>query len=303
MKKPLFLSFTFVILFTYFKLYLVHLLEWLNNYLKSKLSHEAAPTEEENSNSYLDEYEMMKREYDLMGRGSLDFKKLSPIDSRNELDQLIRLHLTETCSTVFNHSIQHYLYKNTAFFLLLVSFVFNFVTTEYAHYKTLLVLAHLIFAHMPMIAYTFSLFQYYRMRFRLEMTKDQVVYFLALRDKSPIGYLVLSIKQHTELVSCFIINSYRGMSIGKHLVSTALFHCKLRHRCDIQTVWCSIEYDDYKAIKFLQTSNFKLVSSQEPQGYLTFVNSIRTSNRCSFLHSKFFQFYYLVFQFDLNSLI
>lgn len=153
--------------------------------------------------------------------------------------------------------------------------------------------------------------QYYKMRFKIEMelilnnTNTQVAElkgFLAFKGVNCVGYLIVIIDNerdsNAEIVNIFMTESCRNFYIGKHLLNSALFYCKLKR---IRNVVCAVEFSNGVAVCFMEMNGFKLMNKLplSKSGYSKLIDSFKHNDRCSIVYFRVINFYYLFFEIDL----
>lgn len=323
-------NYALMIMYTYSKCYVTYLYNSGGDYVRKMLKsarngEKVAPTR-----SYLDEYEMLKKEYEFVQDGRLEFKKLESSNRahKQQLNSLINLNLTEYCGCIFKYSIENYFYRNISVCLLLIHVIWTLVemisqrvsvdrmltsiVTPLNVRRLIFLNVHFLISNLPMFVYVFNMIQYYKLRFKIEQrllvsVRSDLTCFLAFRDHNPIGYVLVSCPNGdksnvSEIINVYLLNAYRNMRIGKHMLRSALFYCKLKQ--PHATVYCAIDADKYHTICFLNKLEFKMFDKSTSTGdYYTFVSSLAASDRLTLLHSKYINYYYLFFKIDLNYFI
>ena len=140
--------------------------------------------------------------------------------------------------------------------------------------------------------------------------------FLAFNNDNCIGYSVVLIDENTEegnhprqaeLVNMFVLDGFRSLYIGRHLINATLFHLKVSNRC--RKCVCLVEASNPSACTFMHAVGFveimndldgeKLRGELTKSGYSSLIESIRARHRSTYVYFRVLNFYYLFLEFDL----
>lgn len=240
--------------------------------------------------------------------GKLQYRKLSQADLVN-LERLMNRNLAERCERLFECTIENYQFR----FLTVVLVVFNvicFLHQEFIWSRTLIfILFQLLLTNLPFWIYLLNSIQYYKMRFKLEAelivnydsSPSMTKCLLAFEDSNCIGYSVALIQQanQAELVNLYVMSGFRNLYIGKHLMSSTLFHLKLNR---VSKVVCLVEANNCGAVCFMENTGFDVMDKLNlaQTGYSTLIESISHRNRSTYIYFRVLNFYYLFFEIDLS---
>lgn len=254
-----------------------------------------------------DEAELQKDLHYQKTVGKLQYKKLTPNDI-SKLEYLIQLNLSERCVSIFESTIENYKFR----FLTVVLLVFNilcFLNQEFNWPRTIIfVFFQTLLTNLPFWIYVLNVVQYYKMRFKLEwdvVSRDaccpEIKCLLAFESDHCIGYSIILVEDgHAELVNIFVLDEFRNLYIGKHLMSSAMFHLKLNR---ISRVVCLVESNNNRALCFMENNRFQVMNKLplSKSGYSELVDAIKNRHRSTCVYFRVLNFYYVFFEIDLLS--